>query len=164
DRTKTESGSFAQEYISYFLNSEPSPGIEYEYKLVGQLLPTISDADASNLARTLLKEDSRVIPPTLPPKNGLTCRTNADLQAAITTAAAARVTPWTDSGASRALMEKAPGGGAVASRRTIDDLGVTIVKFANGAEAWLKPTDFKNDQILFTLNAPGGSSLARPEE
>jgi zinc protease len=25
---------------------------------------------------------------------------------------------------------------------------------------WLKPTDFKNDQILFTAYAPGGTSLA----
>ena len=39
ERDKTESGSFAQEYISYFLNGEPSPGIEYEYRLVQQVLP-----------------------------------------------------------------------------------------------------------------------------
>ena len=37
---------------------------------------------------------------------------------------------------------------------------MTIVKFANGVEAWLKPTDFKNDQVLFTMYAPGGTSLA----
>ena len=36
--------------------------------------------------------------------------------------------------------------------------------FANGVEAWLKPTDFKNDQVLFTLNAPGGTSLAPPAD
>ena len=28
ERDKTESGSFAQEYVSYFLNDEPSPGID----------------------------------------------------------------------------------------------------------------------------------------
>jgi zinc protease len=48
----------------------------------------------------------------------------------------------------------------VVSRRTLDGIGVTIVRFANGVEAWLKPTDFKNDQVLFTMAAPGGSSLA----
>ena len=30
-------------------------------------------------------------------------------------------------------------------------------------EAWLKPTDFKNDQVLFSLIAPGGASLAPPD-
>ena len=70
DRDKTESGSFAQEYVSYFLNDEPSPGIVYEYQLVKQLLPTITEADASNMARSLLGDDSRVILATSPQKHG----------------------------------------------------------------------------------------------
>jgi len=41
---------------------------------------------------------------------------------------------------------------------------VTVVRFANGVEAWLKPTEFKNDQVLFSLNAPGGASLAPPSD
>jgi zinc protease len=90
--------------------------------------------------------------------------TDADLQAAIARAGAARVTPWIDTAATRALMENAPSAAAVTSRRTLDTLGVTVVRFANGVEAWLKPTDFKNDQILFTLNALGGTSLAPPED
>jgi zinc protease len=164
DREKTESGSFAQEYVSYFLNDEPSPGIEYEYKLVQQLLPTITDADTSNLARALLKDDSRVILATMPQKSGVKVPSEAELQAAIAAASATRVTPWTETATSRALMENPPSGGSVASKRTLEDIGVTIVRFANGVEAWLKPTDFKNDQILFTLNAMGGASLASPQD
>ena len=34
ERDKTESGSFAQEYLEHFLKDEPSPGIAYEYQLV----------------------------------------------------------------------------------------------------------------------------------
>ena len=49
-------------------------------------------------------------------------------------------------------MEHAPTAGAVASRASLDDLGITVVRFANGVEAWLKPTDFKNDQVLFSLD------------
>ncbi len=43
----------------------------------------------------------------------------------------------------------------IESRRELADIGVTIVKFSNGVEAWLKPTDFKNDQVLFTMYAHG---------
>src|SRR4029079_14749732 len=46
----------------------------------------------------------------------------------------------------------------------VDEIGLTIVKFANGVEAWLKPTDFKNDQVLFALQALGGTSLAPPSD
>jgi zinc protease len=164
DRDKTESGSFAQEYVSYFLNDEPSPGISYEYRLVQQLLPAITEADASTLARSLLGDDSRVILATSPQKAGIKIPSDAELQGAIAAATSTRVTAWTDTGATRALMERAPSGGSVASRRTIEDVGVTVVKFANGVEAWLKSTDFKNDQILFAMNAMGGSSLAPPAD
>jgi zinc protease len=164
DRDKTESGSFAQEYVSYFLNDEPSPGIAYEFDLVKKLLPTITEDDASTMARSLLSDDSRVILATSPQKAGIKIPTEAELQAAITAATKVRVNPWKDTGATRALMEHAPAAGAVASRSSIDDLGITVVRFANGVEAWLKPTDFKNDQVLFSLNAQGGTSLAPPAD
>ena len=163
ERDKTESGSFAQEYVSYFLNGEPSPGIVYEYQLVKQLLPGITEGDASTMARSLLGDDSRVILATSPQKADIKIPTEAELQSAIATATATRVTPWTDTGATRALMEHAPTAGTIASRRSMDNVGVTVVRFANGVEAWLKPTDFKNDQILFTLNAPAARPwLLRP--
>jgi zinc protease len=160
ERDKSESPSFAQEYLSYFLNNEPSPGIEYEYRLVQQLLPTMTAAEASAMISTLLGDDSRVVLATAPQKEGVHVPTDAELQAALTAASAVAVTAWNDTTANRTLMESAPTPGTVVSRRTLDDVGVTIVKLSNGVEAWLKPTDFKNDQVLFSLNAPGGSSLA----
>ena len=164
ERDKTESASFAQEYVSYFLEDEPSPGIEYEHKLVQDLLPTITDADVSALARSLLADDSRVVLATMPQKAEAKVPSEAELLAALTAASKVRVTPWTDTTATRGLMENPPAAAAITARRTLENVGVTIVRFANGVEAWLKPTDFKNDQILFTLNAPGGSSLAPPAD
>ncbi|MBI3490450.1 MAG: insulinase family protein [Acidobacteria bacterium] len=160
ERDKTESGSFAREYLSYFLIDEPSPGIEYEYRLVQQLIPSITDAEVSTMAKSLLGDDSRVVLAVSPQKPGIKIPTESDLQAAIKSAAAVRVLPWTDTSVTRELMEHVPTPGVIASRRSLDDLGLTIVKFANGVEAWLKPTDFKNDQVLFSMNALGGASLA----
>jgi zinc protease len=164
ERDKSESASFAQEYVNYFLEDEPSPGIEYEYRLVKQLLPTITEADASTMARSLLGDDSRVILATSPQKNGIKVPSDSELQAALTRATATRVTAWTDTATTRPLMERAPAAGTVTSRRALDDLGVTIVRLSNGVEAWLKPTDFKNDQIVFSMAAPGGLSLAPPAD
>ena len=62
---------------------------------------------------------------------------------------------WSDTSTTRALVENKPQPAAIASRRELAEVGVTVVTFANGVEAWLKPTTFKNDQILFTLTAPG---------
>src|SRR5687767_16010518 len=72
----------------------------------------------------------------------------------------ATVTPWRDEMAGRALLAKAPAPGTVSSRREIPEIGVTVLTLSNGVEVWLKPTDFRNDQILFSSYAPGGISLA----
>jgi zinc protease len=164
DRDKTESGSYAQEYLDYFLNDEPSPGIEYEYRLVQQLLPAMTANDASALAKSLLTDDSRVILAVSPQKSGIRIPTDAELQTALAAANAGPVSAWEDGGAAKPLMLHTPTIGGVTSRRTLDDLGVTIVRFANGVEAWLKPTDFKNDQIMFSLQGSGGTSLAPPAD
>jgi zinc protease len=164
ERDKSESGSYAQEYVSNFLDGEPSPGIAYEYALVQKLLPGISVNEASAMAKALMVDNSRVILATSPQKPGIHIPTETELQAALAAANAAPVTALAETTSTRALMEKAPAPGAIKSRRMLDKLGVTIVAFENGTEAWLKPTDFKNDQISFTLDAPGGTSLAAPSD
>src|SRR3989441_1812349 len=160
ERDKTESGSFAQECLNYFLEDEPTPGIAYEYALVQQELPGIAPTDTSAMAQGLLADASRVILAVSPQKPGIRVPTDVELQAALTAAERTAVTAWNDTATTRELMERKPAPAAVEARRTLDSLGVTIVRFANGVEAWLKPTDFKNDQILFDLESPGGASLA----
>jgi zinc protease len=160
ERDKTDDGSFAREYLSYFLVGEPSPGIEYEYRLVQQIVPSLTRDEVSAMARTLLTDDCRVVLAVSPQKPGLQAPSDADLQAALASGTAATVTAWNDTTTTRGLMERAPAPAAISSRRAIDDLGVTIVKFANGLEAWLKPTEFKNDQIVFSMSSLGGASLA----
>src|SRR5205085_2344238 len=138
--------------------------IEYEYKLTQQLLPTITLQEVSALARTLLSEDGRVILATSPEKAGVKVPTEAELKAALATAEAATVAAWKDTTSTRALVERKPEPAAIASTRKVESIGLTIVKFANGVEAWLKPTDFKNDQVVFSLQAKGGTSLAPPDD
>ncbi len=163
ERDKSESPSFARELVSHFLEGEPAPGIEYEYQLVKQQLPTITLAEVSAMVRRLMNDDGRVILATAPQKEGLQPPTEGALRAALTSADAAIVTAWSDAATTRALVENKPAPGAVGSRREIPEIGVTVVKFGNGVEAWLKPTTFKNDQVLFSLTSPGGASLASPD-
>ena len=164
ERDKSESGSYTEEYVNHFLQGEPSPGIEYEYKLVQALLPQISRDDVSAAARRLFEDKSRVILAVSPAKDGLAVPTEADLRAAVQKAEAVGVTAWNDAASATELMAAPPAPAAVAGRSEMADLGVTVVRFANGVEAWLKPTDFKNDQVMFSLVSSGGSSLAPPDQ
>jgi zinc protease len=164
ERDKSESGSYAQEYLNHFLEGEPSPGIEYEYKLVQQLLPGITAAEIAALGKSLLADESRVILATSPQKADVPVPSEEELKKALAAAEAAPVTPWNDTTSTRELIEKKPEPAAVTGRKTVDEVGLTIVTFANGVEAWLKPTDFKNDQVVFAMQARGGTSLAPPSD
>jgi zinc protease len=164
ERDKTESGSYVQEYINNFLQGEPSPGIAYEQKLVQALVPTIAQADVTTAAKAMFADNSRVILGVSPQKADIKVPTEQELRAAVASADAVAVTAWNDTASGAALMARLPDSGTVMGRREMPELGVTIVQLSNGIEAWLKPTDFKNDQVIFSMIASGGSSLAPPEK
>jgi zinc protease len=163
ERDKSESPAFAQELLSLFLENEPAPGIAYEYALAKQLLPTITTSDVAAAMRRLMNDEGKVVLVTAPQKDTVKPPSDGVIRNTLASAEATSVTPWSDSAMTRALVENKPQPAAIASRRELADIGVTVVKFANGVEAWLKPTTFKNDQVLYTLTAQGGASLATPE-
>ncbi|MGE0449610.1 MAG: M16 family metallopeptidase [Vicinamibacterales bacterium] len=164
ERDKNESSSYAQEYLSYFLDDEPSPGIEYEHRLAQQFLPTITLDDVTSHARSRLGEQGQVVLAVAPQKESVSVPSEADVRSVMAAADRLDLTAWVDTVADRPLIEHAPEPGQVVSRRELPDLGVTVVRFANGLEAWLKPTDFKNDQVLFTMYSMGGAALAGRED
>ena len=71
----------------------------------------------------------------------------------------ARRRTWTRSARSR-CSTRAPTPGAVAKTTTKDAFGITEWELSNGVKVVLKPTTFKEDEILFRAFSPGGTSLA----
>jgi zinc protease len=160
ERETSESASYANEYVRHFLQREPIPGIEVEYKIAATYLPTITADEIAALARELITEDNRVVLGVAPEKKDTPPPSTETMRAAIDRAGTAPVERWAEATAGRELVEKPPAAGKVASRRTVPEIGATVLTLSNGVEVWLKPTDFKNDQVLFSAYAPGGVSLA----
>src|SRR6185503_2142442 len=71
ERDKTQSAAFVQEYVGNYLNGEPIPGIEYEYKLAQQLVPEITLSELNKLASRWITDDNRVIIAQSPQKDSL---------------------------------------------------------------------------------------------
>ena len=87
ERDKTQSSALVQEYINNYLHGEAIPGIEYEYKLVQQLVPTITLADVNKLASKWITDDNRVIIAQSPEKDSVKIPTRAELLAVFDRAA-----------------------------------------------------------------------------
>jgi zinc protease len=160
ERDTSESAGYAGEYVRAFLESEPIPGIEFEHKIASTFLPSVTLAEVTAEARKLIHEDNRVILVVAPEKKDTPVPTEAMLRATMAKAEKVPVEAYTDALAGRALVEKPPAPGKVMARRTIAEIGTTVLTLSNGVEVWLKPTDFKNDQVVISAYAKGGASLA----
>jgi zinc protease len=160
ERDKSNSSSFVSEYIGNFLRGEAIPGITYEYKLVQQLVPTITLADVNKLASNWITDDNRVILAESPEKAGVKVPTRAELLAVFDQAAKTKVVAYTETLSGDALIDRMPVPGKVVSTRSIPAVNVTEWKLSNGVRVLVKPTDYKADEVLFSATSLGGASLA----
>src|SRR5262249_53748322 len=119
ERDKTESAQFANEYVRNFLVGEPSPGIEYEFRLVRRLMNDITLDEITSVGGARLNDDNRVVLAISPQKSGVTLPDDTQLRAAIAAADSAAVTPpsWSDSSVPDELMPAKPAPAAVVSKR-----------------------------------------------
>ncbi len=160
ERDKSESAGFAGQLVSRFLVGDPVPGIAARYEMIRGLLPGITLAEVGARIPRLVRADSRVVLAATPEKPGHTPPTEEALRAVLGRAADARVAAWTDSSGGKSLMATPPAPGRVTATRRIPEIGTTVVTLSNGVEVWLKPTDFKDDEIVFSAYSPGGLSVA----
>jgi len=154
------SASRAAEYIRNFLDGETLPTADDEYALHQRFLPTVTLAEVNKIAREWFGDANRMVIVSAPDKPGLVVPDQTRLAAVLTTAAGKTVTAYVDTVASAVLLDSPPKAGSVAKTTTRDAAGITEWELSNGVKVVLKPTTFREDEILFRATSPGGTSLA----
>jgi zinc protease len=99
-----------------------------------------------------------------PKKNGAQLPSEADLRTVFTQVAQRDVAPYVDHAVAGPLVPEPPKPGKVVQETRIAEVGVTEWRLSNGVRVLLKPTDFKNDEILLTAYSPGGHSLVPDQD
>ena len=164
ERDKSQSGGFANAYVSHLLTDDPIPGIEKNLELYGELLPGIGLDEVNALASAWEGGRNRVIAVDSPEREDLIVPTQTDLLAVFEQVNHKVITPYEDDVSDAPLIAQLPQPAAITERSEIDEIGITHWRLANGIEVFLKPTDFKNDEILFRAYSPGGHSLVPDED
>jgi zinc protease len=161
ERDKTESKNFVQEYVSNFLENEPYPGIEYEYDLYKKFIPAITVDEVNALAKKWITDgQNAVLIVMAPEKEGVTVPSDEKIKSLIKAAQTSDIKAYIDVAVNKPLMAKKPVAGKIANEKQVSDVGITELTLSNGIRVYLKPTDFKNDEILFTAYKMGGTSLS----
>jgi len=160
ERDKTNSANYASELTRAYLVDEPVPGIELELALTGRFLPGVTLDEVNRLARAWLTDRNRVILANAPDKTGLVAPTDQALLAVFDTVRGKRIDPYVDAVSDEPLVTRVPAGTRIVAETAFPEVGITEWTLGNGVRVVVKPTDFKNDEIMMTAWSPGGSSLA----
>ncbi len=158
DRENQESLRFASQYINHFLQGDAIPGIEFEYMAAQALMQTIDLDLVNEAARTNLDQANRVVLANAIDKPGLNTPSQTDFEQVFAGVTSMEIEPYVDTTLDEPLIPEPPEPGSVVAESMIDELNMTVWTLSNGVTVWLKPTDFKEDEIIMRATSPGGWS------
>lgn len=160
ERDKTDSAQYAAEYMRHFLEGEAIPGIDAEYRFVNAMVPGITLDEINAYARRTIPANSgKLVIYTGPSGEGAAIPTGDQLLAAVAAAERRDVQKHDEKAVAARLMDQPPKPGSIASETQDARLGLTRLTLSNGVKVILKPTTFRNDQVLMSAARFGGQSL-----
>ena len=160
ERDKTESATLVAELVGNFLHRESIPGIENEYRYTRELVPGITLDEVNRYARDTIPSNApKLVAYMGSAKSATPTPTSEQLLAAFASAEKLPVTPREEKALAADLLDKAPVPGTIVAETEDKRLGLTRMTLSNGVKVILKPTDFRNDQVLMSAARHGGQSL-----
>ncbi|MBQ9705152.1 MAG: insulinase family protein [Paludibacteraceae bacterium] len=165
ERASRRNIQFTREYIRNFLDGEPIPGIEWEYAFVKQVMPVIGVEMMNRLAAEYITDENLIISLQAPEKEGVVLPTETEIRQMLADVKKAEIEAPAEEELDLTLVKKAPKAGKIKKVTKNEALGTTEWMLKNGVRIILKPTEFKQDEILMSAFSEGGTSMiADPED
>ncbi|HEY3287874.1 MAG TPA: insulinase family protein [Gemmatimonadaceae bacterium] len=159
EASKTDSRVYADQLVTLQLRQGTIANAEQVLQLAMALLPGITLDEVNRAPANWMPDGNRTIAVGAPARPDVVLPTDSALRAVFTEVQRQALTAYVDSAANQPLVAKPPAPGKVVKTSTIADLGITEWTLSNGIRVLLKPTDFKNDQVLMSGRRPGGYSV-----
>ena len=157
ERDKTRSSSYVGQYVGNFTDQEPVVNIGFYYDFLKSTLSGIDLKDINGLVDQFIRNENRAVVLMAPEKDRANLPSIEQVIGYID-AAGKNLTAYDDKTIDKPLLPQKPTPGPVVNEAKLDKIGVTELRLKNGVRVVLKPTTFKNDQILFSGNSLGGTS------
>jgi zinc protease len=164
DREKQKNDYYVNKYVDNFVNEMPIAGIETEYTLFQQVAKMLPVEQVNKFANDIIGEKNVVITISGPKKDGLAYPTKEEVIATFNKARTENITAYVEKVSNEPLITKLPKAGKVVKEEKGTKFGETIWTLSNGAKVFVKKTDFKEDEIIFTATSKGGTSLVEDKD
>lgn len=159
EKDKLQSAQLAARFVYHFLENMPIPDAEQLYELYQELLPQISLQDINPLAKQWITKENRVVIVTGHDKENMPLPDSQALQQLLDEIDQSQPSPFVDQVNDMPLMPEKLSTTPITHTKVFEEVAVTEIQLANGVKVVLKPTNFKNDEILVNAYSPGGHSL-----
>jgi zinc protease len=156
---KAESRRVVGKYVYHYLKGNPIPSEKQREVLYKKFMPTITLAEINALGKKWVTDANRVVVITGPEKEGVPMPTESEVLSIFSKVAAKTLAPYEDKVSDDPLLATELQPVKIDGDKHYDQVGVTEFTLANGVKVVLKPTDFKNDEIMMRSYSPGGTSL-----
>jgi zinc protease len=165
EAAKQQSGRLVGAPLSNFLNGDLLMSASQRLDALNAVLPVIQLEEVNALIKNWMRDDNRVIMVNAKESDKDNIPTEAKLKSLLNDISNdATIEPYKEDEIATALMTAMPAKGSVTSSEKNETTGITKMVLSNGANVYLKPTDFKNDEVRMTAYSWGGSSLYSDEE
>ena len=162
ERDKRRSADFCREYVRHFIDAEPIMGIENEYAIANQLCPNIPVEVINAVVAQLFTPGNLVVMSMLPEREG-GYPSEEEVKAILAAVEAEDIAPYEDKVNDEPLISELPATGKIVKTKAAK-FGYTMYKLSNGATVYVRPTDFKADEIIMRGFSDGGISLYNTSE
>ena len=156
---KAESRSLVNRYVKNYLEGRFAEGEHWKYEFYKRIVPQITLDEINGLAEQLVRNENRVIIITAPEMEKDNLPTETEVLALFDDVEDADLQPYEEKILRDILMETLPTSGKIVETENIPSVGITAFTLDNGSKVFVKPTDFKNDEIVFSGIGKGGISI-----
>jgi zinc protease len=164
DADNREHSDFLGQIQDHYLKGAPVPDIDWEWELVREVLPGIRLEDFGRLVDTRLVDPDRLIIISGPEEAAGYAIEGAEAQEILASSLGNQQELWEDEVREDELVKVLPSAGEIVGESFDEAAGIYEWTLSNGAKVYIKPTDFKSDEVLFSAFSPGGLSLVSDED
>lgn len=164
ERDKVKNSNIVWEYFAHFTENEPIPGVEFEYMFSQSLVPSIALSDVNQKVKEWITDENMVVFITAPEKEKAALPTKEQVLATNNQIKNSTLEAYVDNVSTEPLVSELPKPGKVIKETQNAKLQVTEWELENGVKVILKPTDFKEDEVLLSAYSPGGFSLVNDSD
>jgi len=162
EKDKTSSKSYVNQLVKHFTKGEAVIDMDYSLGFYTKYLEDISLEEVNQMAGHFVTKKNQIIMVQAAEKSKDILPDEDTLLEWLRTTR--EVTSYKDDVVEGPLVNEILNGSKIVKKIKHTSTGTTEIELANGVKVVLKPTDFKNDQILFSSFSPGGYSLAPQKE